>query len=463
HGSIGLVVTTLIVSVLAAAEARGGTIYLTDGSRLDGDVKKSPGGGYVLTDASGKQTVLALDKVKSIELGVAPGAVAPPDRAKANLESLRRSVEYLDDSGEIIKRYQRFVEQSIGSSIEDDARQDLAAWQDRREQGLVKFGTKWVTPADRAALQEKALRQADAARKSLRDGKLADAESLINQALTDDPQNPTALYLRGLLQFKQDQIQAARKSFEQVSQVVGNHGPTLNNLAVVMTRQNQFPASLNAYDAAMIASPKSREILNNMAEAIWNLPDAQRDTPIAQRVLRRFNEQDVELANELGPRGLHRWGATWVTTEQMGQLKEAEKQAKDKLDRLSAEFDGVKVRIDNIDREIAENERSMRRLEASAYVRDINGQIWQSALPAVYGELQEDNRKLQQERGEQFARLDRLREQAKAVNRELPVAKYTGIQKMMDDTFAPIVPPKGAEGTTPATRDVTTHVTTQPT
>jgi hypothetical protein len=129
---------------------------------------------------------------------------------------------------------------------------------------------------------------------------------------------------------------------------------------------------------------------------------------------------------------------------------------------LSAEFDGVKVRIDNIDREIAENERSMRRLEATQYVRDINGQIWQTALPPIYGELQEDNRKLQQERAEQFARLDRLREQAKQVNRELPVPKYSGIQKIMDDSYAPVIPPKGADvpSTTPTP---TPNVTTQPT
>ena len=33
------------------------------------------------------------------------------------------------------------------------------------------------------------------------------------------------------------------------------------------------------------------------------------------------------------------------------------------------------------------------------------------------------------------------------MNRELPVPKYSGIQKVMDDAHAPIIGPKGAEAT----------------
>jgi len=298
-----------------------------------------------------------------------------------------------------------------------------------------------VTPRQRTELQEKAFRQADGARKLLKAGKLAEAESAINQALMDDPQNAAALYLRGLLQFRQEQIPAARRSFEQVNTLVPNHAPTLNNLAVILVRQNQFVAALNMYDQAMQASPRNREVLNNVAELLYNMPDEQRGTPVAQKVLRRFNEQDTDLARALAEQGLHRWGSTWVTSEQLDQLKEAERQAKDKLDALSAEFDAVKVRISNIDRDVEENERSMRRLEATSYIRDLNGNIWQTALPPTYGEMQNDNRKLARERDEQFAKLARLREDARAVNRDLPIPKYTGIQRMMDENFAPIQTP----------------------
>jgi tetratricopeptide (TPR) repeat protein len=250
----------------------------------------------------------------------------------------------------------------------------------------------------------------------------------------------------------------ARRSFEIVNTLVPNHAPTLNNLAVILSKQNQHPAALNTYDQAMVVSPKNKDALNNVAEAIYGMPDNVRGTPVWNRALRRFTEQDEDLARELEKNGIHRWGATWVTSDQLEQLKQAEREAKDKLDQLAAEFDAVKVRISNIDREIDENERAMRRLETSAYVRDINGQIWQTALPPIYGELQDDNRKLQTERQQQFVQLDRLREQAKAVNRNLPVPKYTGIQRLMDESHAPVIGPAPVPTTAPATTQTTAPV-----
>ncbi|MEA2736007.1 MAG: hypothetical protein QOE14_2458, partial [Humisphaera sp.] len=428
-----LFILTVAAGVTGAASAD--VVLLKDGTTLSGDVKKGPGG-YVVTQADGTIKMLALDDVRSIELASAPPLTTKS--AKEKLASFRRSVEYLDDVNKIIERYQRFIEQNAGTVMEPDARQDLAMWQQRRDQGLVKFGSRWVKPDERAKLQESALQQADAARRALKAGKFAEAESLINQSIAEDAQNAAAHYLRGLLHYRQDHLMPARRSFETVVALVPNHAPTLNNLAVILSKQNQHATSLNTYDQAMIIAPKNRDVLNNVAEAVYGMPDNVRGTPVAQRVLRRFTEQDEDLAGELEKQGLHRWGATWVTTEQLSQLKQAEREAKDKLDQLSSEFDAVKVRISNIERDIEDNERAMRRLETSAYVRDINGQIWQSALPPLYGELQEDNRKLQTERQQQFIRLDKLREQARAVNRNLPVPKYSGIQRMMDETHAPV-------------------------
>jgi tetratricopeptide (TPR) repeat protein len=439
--------TTLAVLLALASAASADVVLLKDGTTLDGDVKRAPSG-YVLTEADGTVKTLAFDEVKSIEMATAPPLTN--ESAKEKLASFRRSVEYGDDINRIIEKYQRFIEQNTGTVMEADARKDLATWQERRDKGMVKFGSRWVLPETRAKLEEAAFRQADSARRLLKQGKFQEAESMLNSAIQEDPQNAAALYLRGLLQYRQDHLMPARRNFETVNVIVPNHAPTLNNLAVILSKQNQHATALNLYDQAMVASPKNQDVLNNVAEAMYSMPDPVRSTPIAQRVLRRFTEQDQDLARDLEKRHLHRWGATWVTDEQLVQLKQAEREAKDKLDQLASQFDAVKVRISNIDRDIDENERAMRRLETSAYVRDINGQIWQSALPPVYGELQEDNRKLNLERQQQFVELDKLREQAKAVNRDLPIPKYTGIQRMMDETHAPVLGPSAAPTTAPA-------------
>src|SRR5438552_3360847 len=115
----------LLVVLVLCTPAFGDVVHLKDGSRLDGDVKKGSAG-YVVTLSDGKVQVVAPDQVKSIELAATPGS---PDAAKEKLASLRRSVEYLDDVKKIIEKYQRFIEQNAGTSIETDARKDLATWQ----------------------------------------------------------------------------------------------------------------------------------------------------------------------------------------------------------------------------------------------------------------------------------------------------------------------------------------------
>jgi tetratricopeptide (TPR) repeat protein len=442
----------LFIVLACCAPLLADVVVLKDGTRLFGDVKKGPDG-YLVTQAGGKVRALNPDDVKSISPA---GATTVPDAsaAAAKLASLRRSVEFLDDPNKIIERYQRFIEQAAGSSVEADARKDLAMWQDRKQKGLVKFGNKWVTLQDRTALQEKSLAQADAVRKLLRAGKLAEAQSALDQALDQDPQNVTALYLRGLLQFRQDQVVASRKSFETVNALLPNHPPTLNNLAVILARQNQMAAALNMYDLAMIVSPRNRFILDNVAELLYAIPDEQRSTPVAQKVLRKFNEQDTVLAKDLATQGLHRWGATWVTSAQLESLHAAEQASKEKLDAMSADFDAVKVRISNIEREIKEDNDSMRRIEATSYVRDVNGNLGQAVLPSTYRDLQDEVSRLQRERTEQYVKLENLRQQAKAVDQDLPVPKFSGTQRLMDENSAPVIVP-GASTARPTTAPTT--------
>jgi chromosome segregation ATPase len=171
-------------------------------------------------------------------------------------------------------------------------------------------------------------------------------------------------------------------------------------------------------------------------------------------VLRKFNEQDTVLAKDLATQGLHRWGATWVTSAQLESLHAAEQASKEKLDAMSADFDAVKVRISNIEREIKEDNDSMRRIEATSYVRDVNGNLGQAVLPSTYRDLQDEVSRLQRERTEQYVKLENLRQQAKAVDQDLPVPKFSGTQRLMDENSAPVIVP-GASTARPTTAPTT--------
>jgi Tfp pilus assembly protein PilF len=453
-------VFAFLVAAFVACSVSADVLNLKDGTRLEGDVKKSPDGGYVVTAAGGaKVTRVPADAVKSFELSGAAASSKPSAASSSErLASLRRSVEYLDDPRKVVDRYHKFLETNKGTSAEKDAIGDLAVWQDRLDRKMVKVGGKWVTPEERAAMQEQAVAAADAARKLLRDGQLKDAEDAINKAIAEDPTNVAALYLRGLLAYRQDQLIPARKAFESVNALAANHAPTLNNLGVILFRQNQIAGAMGFYDQAMQSSPRNKQVLNNVAEALNAMTEDQLKTQIAQRAARRFTEQDQDLAKDLLQQGLHRWGATWVTADQLDELRQAEQAVRNQLDDLSAQFETTKVRIANIDRDIDENTRAMSRYNAGGYVRGLDGQLYQATPPAGYYTLKDDNDKLARERIEQAAKLDQLRQAAKEIQQKLPVPKYTGIQKLFDIEGTPILPPS-PPASKPATLPVTPPAT----
>src|SRR4051812_43328276 len=238
----------LVVLASLATASVADVIVLKDGTRIAGDIKKGEKG-YVVNKADGKFDMIPFDVVKSLEL---QNNVAPPDVARENLASLRRSVEHDDSLVRIIGRYQQFIARTPDANVAEQAKQDMAVWQQRKDAGLSKYGSQWVDDAQRVKLREKTFQSVDAARRQMKADHFLEAESTINQALADDPKLPAAIYLKGLLQYRADKLVDARKSFEQVNQLVPNHAPTLNNLAIVLARQNQASASLGVFDQAML-------------------------------------------------------------------------------------------------------------------------------------------------------------------------------------------------------------------
>lgn len=419
HGMLMLVMMMGMSPVLADI------VHLKDGTTLTGEIKRT-GEGYNVTDAKGKVTSVPLDAVRSIEL--ARNAGDANTVAASRLFSLRRSVEAINDIKTIIDRYQKFIEQNKGMPVAKDAEKDLAEWKDRLDKHMVKVGTKWVLPEDVSAMQEKALISADEARDLLKQNRLNDAAAAVAKALNEDPRNVSALYLKGLILYRQDKIPDARKTFEAVKEIAPDHGPTLNNLAVILWRQNQHAASLNAYFAAMQAMPLNKEVLNNVAEALNSAPEDVKKGVIAQKVFKLWNEQDMQLQQQMLQSGLYRWGATWVDKAMHEKLQAAEKEVKDKIAKLETEFADAQARITTIDAQITQNNDAMRWMENQRWAQDATGRLIAYPLPPQYWDYDRANRRLEVQRKESVALLDALRAKALVVKQQLPVPKYTGVQ-----------------------------------
>lgn len=432
---------SLIALLGVCAAARADSITLKDGSRVDGDLKRNgDGSGWIITTADGKSRTIPGDSVKSVELGIASQPAGGVQSAEA-LASLRRSVEAISDLNQIIDRYQRFINSAKDPAIIADATNDLKLWQARKAQGLVKYGSNWVTPQEVAGIRERALSLAERAREAIRAGVIRDADQLIQQALAVDPSNPAANYLKGVLLFRQDKIADARKAFDAANAAFPNHPPTLNNLAVILWRQNQQAGALTFYDQAMLASGANEYILNNVAEALGTIPEDQRKAAPIARALRRFSDLDQTLQQQNAIQGRFRWGGSWIDQKQLDQLKAAEKEVRTKLESMQKDFDAAKARITEIDREIAYNDEQMNELRLRTRMRDANGNYITYPLPQIYYDLDRRNTLLRAEQNRMRAQMASLQDDVAKVQQGVPVPKFTGVQQIVGVEGMPLSVP----------------------
>lgn len=424
-------------------------ITLNDGTRYTGDLRRT-NDGYVLTQRDGKVVNLSIESVRSIELG--SGATNSGATSQSHLLSLRRAVEGMSDIPAVLERYKRFIETNANSPAAKEAEGDVAIWKDRQARGLVKVGTKWMTIEERRELQERSVLLAEQVRSLLKDGKLREAEPLLQQALEGDPKNVSALYLRGVIAYRQEQVTPARKAFEAVIAVMPDHAPTLNNLGVILFRQNQFAGAMGFYDQALVASPGNKLFIDNVGEALHAIPNDQKNRAQTQKALRHFTEQDAQLQAVMAESGWFRWGGTWVNREQLDRFDAAKKEVQDKLDAMAQQFDQATTRIETIDRQISDTQRGIRQIEANSYGRDLNGNPVQFSYPPMYYEMLKDLERMNLERQNEFQKRESLRQQAQSMKDRVPSPKYSGVQQIV-----------GVEGTPLAIPVSVTTVTTQPT
>ncbi len=254
----------------------------------------------------------------------------------------------------------------------------------------------------------------------------------------ENPKNPAAWYLKGILLFKQDKAVEARKAFETASGLVPDHAATYNNLAVVLWRQSQHVAALLNYEKALLAAPLHRGVLDNMAEALSALPAELRDGAHVKRVVRHFNDQDSLLQQQLAQQGSYRWGSTWVARADYDQLVAVEREVRGKIDQLEIEFNAVTARLQRIDADITTVQSTLRQMEANTLALDASGRTVRYPLPPSYYDYVRDLGALRAERDQRLIEQEQMRQHARKLQQTVPTPKYTGVQRLIEWEGTPI-------------------------
>src|SRR5204863_5417999 len=121
---------------------------------------------------------------------------------------------------------------------------------------------------------------------------------------------------------------------------------------------------------AMLPAPRTRQILDNVAELLNSIPDEQRETPQYKKAAKHFAEQDGELQKQLAQEGLYRWGSTYVQQSEMEELKKAQAKVAERLRTMEDDYNRLKDRGIEIDGLITRNERTMRDIERDRVRQD---------------------------------------------------------------------------------------------
>ncbi|HRK31551.1 MAG TPA: hypothetical protein PLD59_10770 [Tepidisphaeraceae bacterium] len=447
----------LVFSLSTVSLCLADRITFKDGTVLEGRAKMQPDGNWVVATPDGKIVTIDAARVAKVEM-----TGNGDSKTAEQLASLKRSVESLTDLNEIIARFERFATANADTPAGDDAAAELAMWRDRKARGLIRVGGDWITPEERLELLRQLEPRIAMAQQMISTGQYGDAELILRSVLELDPRQLAGLYLSGVVSYHTDKLPAARRSFEAVNEQIAGHAPTLNNLAIISFKQNQIGSGLNFFDQAMVAAPADRVIVDNVAETLHGLKDEGRRLSGARRLERRFMEQEPIVVARMQQEGQFRWGATFVDKQKFDELVAAEKAIKDKIDAMQQEFESVNGKIAAIDREIESGERELRRIEADTYIIDTNGNFIRRPLPSYYYTQQRVLRDLAGDRGALLGQQKALRQQADRMQRDLPVPKFTGTQKLIGVEGTPLEEQERESDESRRTSNSLAHPTTQP-
>ena len=157
----------LLLPLGSGVGALADVVVLKDGTRVEGTIDRTEAG-YDVTAPDGKVTRLPAEKIKSIERK----AVATPEEAQRRLDLLRRTAANMSDIKLVLSRYNDFLRQFGKTPQADEARKDMAEWQDRLDRHMTRAGGKWVTPEELGSLREQSHEQAVKARDLVAQGRL---------------------------------------------------------------------------------------------------------------------------------------------------------------------------------------------------------------------------------------------------------------------------------------------------
>ncbi len=337
---------------LSAAVALADVVTLNDGRQFSGSIRYS-GDDVVITQADGSSVTVARNDVAKVALisTLTPAQIA--DAEWARLLIVIKNAKTID---QIMANVSAFLERYGDQPIAAEAKKVLAQYQQAKELGYIKLGSKWVSPDEANKLREKSAEAAQSALNLYRAGKNQDAITQAKAALAVDDQNVNAINIQALALIRMNQPNQARPLFAQAAEMDATNVLALNNLAVLTYALNRDAEALVYYGRALAAAPQNRLLLDNIAEAL-NDYDGSKYAQSYKDMIARVQQADTRMASLMAQKGLFRYGSSWVTQEQHERLSANMQKINDAQNALGASYRASMVTYNSAQKELKDNDR----------------------------------------------------------------------------------------------------------
>jgi len=130
-------------------------------------------------------------------------------------------------------------------------------------------------------------------------GDLVSARALYQQILAQEPQNPDALHLLGLIEHQQGNSQAGLRAIQQAIELRPDDATFHFNLANMQQELGQYDQAIASYQRVLVLQPDSVEALNYLAIA-WRLAgDMEQAEQTFRRALDLGGDRQAEIHSNL--------------------------------------------------------------------------------------------------------------------------------------------------------------------
>ena len=139
---------------------------------------------------------------------------------------------------------------------------------------------------------------AEAAR-MIRDGQYVSALAKIEGVLATDNKNPQARFLKGVVQNDQADTEAAKATFQQLTEDYPELPEPYNNLAVIWAQQGEYEKARRALELALLTRPEYGIAHENLGDIYARLASVEYDRAVGLDKLNKSAQTKLTLVREL--------------------------------------------------------------------------------------------------------------------------------------------------------------------